>query len=314
MSGLGPCGGRSPEPGRQRIREPDRRWSRCPRVRRASDRQVRCGGGSGRGRRLRPPGRTPAAFRARPHRPRHRTAGIPPRLTATAASHPPSGGSSGMARWALGVGVPPALVLGWHTAFVRRMRSLATVARLALPLLLIVVAMSAWTTIDRFHSRPEQMGLPTALTVHTDAGLSDPATRALLGRDPQVAATYPGVEVAALVPARRPRSPCAAWAPTRSPTPTPWPTAGARTAATRRWPGRASSTCWTPVSATGCGSRSASSRRSCTSWAAASNRRTPAGSSPPRSTPFARTTRTSPRASTSSACARAPTRTRSPAG
>lgn len=122
-----------------------------------------------------------------------------------APSAPPStarsvGQLSGMARSALGVGVSPALVLGWHTAFVRRMRSLATVARLALPLLLIVVAMSAWTTIDRFHSSPEQMGLPTALTVHTDAGLSDPATRTLLDRDPQVAAAYPGVEVAALVP------------------------------------------------------------------------------------------------------------------
>ncbi|WP_328431290.1 MULTISPECIES: FtsX-like permease family protein [unclassified Streptomyces] len=125
--------------------------------------------------------------------PAHSPSGRPP----TARS---GGQLSGMARWALGVGVSPALVLGWHTAFVRRMRSLATVARLALPLLLIVVAMSAWTTIDRFHSRPEQMGLPTALTVHTDAGLSGPATRTLLDRDPQVAATYPGVEVAALVP------------------------------------------------------------------------------------------------------------------
>jgi len=113
----------------------------------------------------------------------------------------PSGGQlSGMARRALGLGVPPALVLGWHTAFVRRLRSLATVARLALPLLLIVVAMSAWTTIDRFHSRPEQIGLPAALTVHADADLSDRRARALLEHDPQVAATYPGVEVAALVP------------------------------------------------------------------------------------------------------------------
>jgi putative ABC transport system permease protein len=74
------------------------------------------------------------------------------------------------------------------------------VARLALPLLLIVVAMSAWTTIDRFHSSPERIGLPTALTVHADAGLTDRDTRALLERDPQVATAYPGVEVAALVP------------------------------------------------------------------------------------------------------------------
>ncbi|MDU0253301.1 FtsX-like permease family protein [Streptomyces sp. PU10] len=101
---------------------------------------------------------------------------------------------------ALEVRVPPALVLGWHKAFARRPRSLATVARLTLPLLLIVVAMSAWTTIDRFHSQPEQIGLPTALTARVEAGADERGTRALLERDPGVAAAYPGVEVAALVP------------------------------------------------------------------------------------------------------------------
>lgn len=107
---------------------------------------------------------------------------------------------SEVARRALGLRLPPALVLGWHRAFTRRPRSLATVARLALPLLLIVVAMSAWTTLERFDSRPERIGLPTALTVHADAGLADRDARAVLERDPQVAAAYPGVEVAALVP------------------------------------------------------------------------------------------------------------------
>jgi putative ABC transport system permease protein len=107
---------------------------------------------------------------------------------------------SGAARRALGLRLPPALVLGWHKAFTRRLRSLATVARLALPLTLIVVALSAWTTIDRFHGSPERIGLPAALTVHADAGLADRDVRALLERDPRVAAAYPGVEVAALVP------------------------------------------------------------------------------------------------------------------
>ncbi|MFE7169586.1 FtsX-like permease family protein [Streptomyces sp. NPDC057616] len=122
----------------------------------------------------------------------------------SAAARRAPGSSAGrlpaMARRALGLGVPPALVLGWHTTYVRRLRSLATVARLALPLLLIVVAMSAWTTIDRFHASPERIGLPAALSAHPDTGLGDRATRALLERDPQVAAAYPGVEVAALVP------------------------------------------------------------------------------------------------------------------
>ncbi|MEV6023276.1 FtsX-like permease family protein [Streptomyces sp. NPDC052036] len=107
---------------------------------------------------------------------------------------------TGVARAALGLRLPPALVLGWRQAFTRPARSLATVVRLALPLLLIVVAMSAWTTIDRIHSRPADIGLAAALTVRPDAGLDDAATRSLLADNPRVAAAYPGVEVAALVP------------------------------------------------------------------------------------------------------------------
>ncbi|AKZ55066.1 Peptide ABC transporter permease [Streptomyces ambofaciens ATCC 23877] len=114
-----------------------------------------------------------------------------------AGGEPAAGRSGGRE---LEVRVPPALVLGWHKAFTRSPRSLATVARLTLPLLLIVVAMSAWTTIDRFQSRPEQIGLPAALTVRADTGLGDRDARALLERDPEVDAAYPGVEVAALVP------------------------------------------------------------------------------------------------------------------
>ncbi len=127
-------------------------------------------------------------------------AGRVPPVPVPRPAAPLGGRLSGVARGALGLRLPPALVLGWHRAFTRRPRSLATVARLALPLLLIVVAMGAWTTIERFDSRPEQIGLPTALTVHTDSGLPESDTRALLERDPQVAAAYPGVEVAALVP------------------------------------------------------------------------------------------------------------------
>ncbi|MER5504318.1 FtsX-like permease family protein [Streptomyces sp. NPDC002766] len=112
----------------------------------------------------------------------------------------PGGQLSALSRRALGTRLSPALVLGWHTVVSRRLRSVTTVARLALPLLLIVVAMSAWTTIDRFHSSPERIGLPAALTVHANDGLGEHDTRTLLDRDPQIAAAYPGLEVAALVP------------------------------------------------------------------------------------------------------------------
>ncbi|MFI8858631.1 FtsX-like permease family protein [Streptomyces prasinus] len=127
-------------------------------------------------------------------------AGRVPPVPVPRPAAPEAGGLTGVARRALGARVPPALVLGWHKAFTRRPRSLGTVARLALPLLLIVTALGAWTTLDRFRSSPELMGLPAALSVRADASLGDREARTLLERDPQVVAAHPGVEVAALVP------------------------------------------------------------------------------------------------------------------
>ncbi|MFJ4976629.1 FtsX-like permease family protein [Streptomyces coeruleorubidus] len=149
-----------------------------------------------------PTGTTAQALRPQPAPapPGGRPTGGLRRVLGLRPAAPRTGQLSDLARRALGAGIPPALVLGWHKAFPRRPRSLATVARLTLPLLLIVVAMSAWTTIDRFHSTPEQVGLPTALSVRADAGRNERQTRALLERDPGVAAAYPGVETAALVP------------------------------------------------------------------------------------------------------------------
>ncbi|MFF8607108.1 FtsX-like permease family protein [Streptomyces sp. NPDC015346] len=110
------------------------------------------------------------------------------------------GGLSGAARRALGLRVPPALVLGWHRAFGRGRRAPAAVVRLALPLLLITVALGAWTTIERFDSRPEQVGLAAALTARPDGTLGDREAAALLAAHPDVRAAHPGLEVAALVP------------------------------------------------------------------------------------------------------------------
>ncbi|MGW0465502.1 ABC transporter permease [Streptomyces sp. NPDC003027] len=112
----------------------------------------------------------------------------------------PGGGLSRAARGALGLRVPAALVLGWHQAFGRGRRAPAAIVRLALPLLLITVALSAWTTIERFDSRPEQLGHAAALTARPDATLTDRETAALLGTNDQVTAAHPGLEVAALVP------------------------------------------------------------------------------------------------------------------
>ncbi|MFI2762538.1 FtsX-like permease family protein [Streptomyces echinatus] len=125
---------------------------------------------------------------------------VPPVPVPRRASGPAGGRLTGPARRALGLRLPAALVLGCHKAFAGRGRSLATVARLTLPLLLIVVALSAWTTIDRFHSSPERVGLPTSLTARSDGALDAPGVRSVLDRDSRVTAAYPGVEVAALVP------------------------------------------------------------------------------------------------------------------
>ncbi|MGW0994719.1 FtsX-like permease family protein [Streptomyces sp. NPDC002520] len=113
---------------------------------------------------------------------------------------PAGKGLSLLARQALGLRLPAALVLGCHKALAGRGRPLTTLARLTLPLALIVVALGAWTTIDQLHRNPQQAGLPAALTVRPDGTLTDQKVRALLAADPGIARAYPGVEVAALVP------------------------------------------------------------------------------------------------------------------
>ncbi|MGA5041954.1 FtsX-like permease family protein [Streptomyces capoamus] len=127
-------------------------------------------------------------------------AGRVPPVPVPRPAAPKGGGLTGPARRALGLRLPAALVLGCHQAFAGRGRSLATVARLTLPLVLIVVALSAWTTLDRFHGSPERVGLPTTLTVRSDGALDASGVRAVLARDARVRAAYPGVELAALVP------------------------------------------------------------------------------------------------------------------
>ncbi|MGW6240466.1 ABC transporter permease [Streptomyces sp. NPDC055094] len=112
----------------------------------------------------------------------------------------PSGRLSRTAGKGLALGVPAALVLGWHRTLVRGHRTPATIVRLALPLLLITVALSAWTTVGRFESRPAQMGMAAALTARAEQGLSDREARSVLEAGDQVVAAHPSVEVAALVP------------------------------------------------------------------------------------------------------------------
>ncbi|MFE9255274.1 FtsX-like permease family protein [Streptomyces sp. NPDC006879] len=128
-------------------------------------------------------------------------AGRVPPVPAGSAVLPPGRGLSAPVRRALTVpGAPPALVLGWHRAFSRTRHKVATLARLTLPLLLISVALGAWATIERFDSRPQQVGLSAALTARPAEGVGDREARSLLQTSPDVLAVHRGLEVAALVP------------------------------------------------------------------------------------------------------------------
>ncbi|WP_031508110.1 ABC transporter permease [Streptomyces megasporus] len=136
---------------------------------------------------------------------------VPPVPVARTAVPRGPGPLTSVERRMLGRGLPPALVLGWRGAFTGRFRSPAAVGRLAVPLMLITVALGAWTTLDRFQSHPEEIGLPAALTVR-DGAPDEPGTgrgadggsgseiERLSAAHPDVIAVHPGVEVAALVP------------------------------------------------------------------------------------------------------------------
>ncbi|MGP4004074.1 FtsX-like permease family protein [Streptomyces sp. 8N706] len=126
-------------------------------------------------------------------------AGRVPPVPVARAAIPVSRRMSATAIRALGLRIPPALVLGWRGAFHHPARSSAAVGRLAVPLLLITVALAAWTTLDRFESHPEKVGLAAELTARGD-GLDDAAVRRLLTARPEVTTAHPGAEVEALVP------------------------------------------------------------------------------------------------------------------
>ncbi|MFF3285843.1 FtsX-like permease family protein [Streptomyces sp. NPDC003023] len=129
-------------------------------------------------------------------------AGRVPPVPVARAAQPTAAPMTALGRRALGLRVTPALVLGWRSAFPRRGRTAAAVGRLALPLVLITVALVAWSTLDQFRSRPTQMGLPSALTVRAQqpGGPTEAQLLRTLAEVPEVTAVHPGVEMAALVP------------------------------------------------------------------------------------------------------------------
>ena len=91
-------------------------------------------------------------------------AGLVSPVAAVQAS-PPRGHLSRIARLGLLVHLPAALVLGARDSLTRRLPALLTVFGLAIPMVMITIALSCWSTIDGFSNDPGRIGLVSALTV-----------------------------------------------------------------------------------------------------------------------------------------------------
>lgn len=119
--------------------------------------------------------------------------------TSTVSAEPPSGRLSRFARLALLVRLPPALVLGARDAFTRRLRAVITIGGLAIPMVMVTIALGCWSTLDNFKNHPEEIGLAGSL-IARPVGLFPYQANAVIAADRDVAAVYPEAEVDALLP------------------------------------------------------------------------------------------------------------------
>ncbi len=112
---------------------------------------------------------------------------------------PPRGHLSLLARLGLLVHLPVALVLGARDSLTRRLPAAATVFGLAIPMAMITIALTCWSTVDGFSHDAGRIGLAAAVRV-SQGGLTASQTAALLAHDGQVLASYPGAEFDTLLP------------------------------------------------------------------------------------------------------------------
>jgi len=112
---------------------------------------------------------------------------------------PPRGHLSLIARLGLLVHLPAALVLGARDSLTRRLSATLTVFGLAIPMVMITIALTCWSTIDGFASNPGKIGLASAVTV-SQGGLESRQMLALISHDDQVLASYPGAQFVTLLP------------------------------------------------------------------------------------------------------------------
>jgi len=112
---------------------------------------------------------------------------------------PPRGHLSLISRLGLLVHLPAALVLGARDSLTRRLSAALTVFGLAIPMVMITIALTCWSTIDGFTGDPGKIGLASAVTV-SQGGLDSKQMLALIGHDDQVLASYPGAQFVTLLP------------------------------------------------------------------------------------------------------------------
>ena len=112
---------------------------------------------------------------------------------------PPRGHLSLIARLGLLVHLPAALVLGARDSLTRRLSAALTVFGLAIPMVMITIALTCWSTIDGFTSDPGKIGLAGSVTV-SQGGLDNKQMLALINHDSQVLGYYPGAEFDTLLP------------------------------------------------------------------------------------------------------------------
>jgi putative ABC transport system permease protein len=111
----------------------------------------------------------------------------------------PQGHLSLLARLALLLKLPPPLVLGTRDAVIRRLPAALTVLGVAIPTVMITIALACWSTVGSFTSDPARVGL--AATIRVSPGTLQPGQlTSILARDHQVRAVYPGAEFDTLLP------------------------------------------------------------------------------------------------------------------
>ncbi len=112
---------------------------------------------------------------------------------------PPRGHLSLIARLGLLFRLPAALVLGARDSLTRRLSAALTVFGVALPMAMITITLTCWSTISGFTHDPGKIGLASAVTV-SQGGLDNKQMLALISHDRQVLASYPGAQFVTLLP------------------------------------------------------------------------------------------------------------------